>query len=239
MWADLTTARDRVLGNISTLISDIYSFYSAGDIPTDALLDAGDVYSVMSTDYESTGYFGYAAASAAALGIPSTSDYPMQVYLVEQDATVKAHLYSSTGPDGTSGSTWDTGTTYDPSTLPNPVYMAYEHTQTDADGNTQMVSDFVQLTGSFRIESAKDKDGNDVSSVSVESKNQQTYDVAQLEAELEELRKEYERQQDEAQTAAGGGSFDWNSLSIGGLPGEAVALIVAGIGALIWSSQNN
>ena len=221
LWDELAAARDRVWANVQTMITDVNNAFEPGDIPDDILLDAGDIYQEMITDYDETGYFGYAAAHAAMLGIPTSASYDLMIELKEEDVTVAAHLYAEEGPDGPE-SAFEVGTVYDPSELNSDVFIAFE--MVDEDGST--TTGFTALEENWEIVSAYDQDGEELDEVTLTSRNHQTYDVAELEVELLKLQQHRLDLQAQSQTG-GGGEFDLSDLSTEGIVAVVLALILA------------
>lgn len=228
LLTDLQNARDRVNANLATFISDLNEAYEPGEIPMDDVVDPMTAYLEMSTDYEETGHYGYAAASAAVLGIPSSVGRNIWIHLEESDVEVQADLYTKHEPEGG----YETGVTYNPDAWAEPVYISYHGVFEDPEtGEVSEETDFVQIEQEFQITEMTDKDGNEVDSTGLESKNVQTADIEALQEELEQLRELQLEMQEEAQEPEGGSGFDWSSFEVAGLAGE----VVAGIGALVVS----
>lgn len=228
-YDQLSTARDRVNSNLSTFISDLYSAYEPGEIPLEQVLDPLTLYDQMSTDYDTTGYHGYAAASAAILGIPSSQGNEMFLYLEDSQVEVEATLYTQHSPTDADGNAvgFKTGQTYDPTTWDSPAFMAYQGVFEDENGEVSEETDFVKLDQAFTIRQMSDKDGNEVETTNLQSDNYQTSEITKLREELEQLYQVQKEMQEEAEkeTSGGGGGFD--------LGGDNTPLILVGAGALV------
>ncbi|QZP39839.1 hypothetical protein [Halobaculum magnesiiphilum] len=239
----VVTERDKVLNDLSTFVSDVYSQYSAGDIPTEDLVDPITAATELRTDYD--GMQG-ASAHAAMLGIPTNAEQSVYMTLENDGVDVWADVYTNKKITDGSGNEvgFQAGTTYEPTTWSEPLYIAFEYTETtDSDGNvlnstqqdsydgettTTEYSDFVEVEQPFTITEIT-VDGESKQSFKTTSRNTQTADVSKLQEELDQIRETQLALQEEAQS--GGGGFSFDSLSLGGIPGEGVALIAAGAGA--------
>ena len=200
-------------------VTDLYAEYGAGDIPTEDVIDPITAATQMG---QNTGMAGQ-AAEAAMLGIPTSASFSLWLELQDADGNtteVEAEMYTTASPtDGSGNETgWEVGTTYDPANFDPPIYIAYEYIDPESGEKS---SDFIELDHPFTVIEATDAEGNEVTNVQNEERITQTADVTKLEEELAQLRDEQQRLQEEAQS---GGGFSLDSLSMFGLPGEAVAL---------------
>lgn len=200
-------------------VSDLYAEYGAGDIPTEDVIDPVTAATQLG---QNTGMAGQ-AAEAAMLGIPTSASFSLWLELQDADGNtteVEAEMYTTASPtDGSGNETgWEVGTTYDPANFDPPIYVAYEYIDPDSGEKS---SDFIELDHPFTVIEATDAEGNEVMNVQNEERITQTADVTKLEEELQQLRDEQQRLQEEAQSAGG---FSFDSLSMFGLPGEAIAL---------------
>ena len=250
---DLQTAYDDANAALTGFVADVYAQYEPGDIPTEDLVDPITASTELAQNYD-----GYQAqgAHAAMLGIPTTAEQSVAITVHDSDGDkpMLVDIYTEHVPTDGSGNEigFEAGTTYDPSSWSEPLYIAYEYQAVlDEDGNvlnsteqesysgettTQTESDFIQLETSFTIDSITDKDGNDVQSFQTESQNTQTADVSKLQAELEQLREEQLRLQEEAQSGGGGLLPEF---SLGGVPGVGVLAIAGGAVLLLFGQNDN
>jgi len=251
-FADVLAERDSVNSTLSGFVSDVYSNYSSGDIPTEDLLDPITAATELEQNYDGMQGQG---AMAAMLGIPTDAEHSVQLTLVDDAKTVWADIYTNHVPTDADGNEigFKSGTTYSPSSWSEPFYIAYEYEAVlDEDGNelneteqedydgtttTEIRSDFVQIEQDFTIEFVEDKDGNEVTEFQTDSRNNQTSDVSALEKELDQIRETQIAMQEEAQAETGGSpGFSWDSISLGGIPGEGVALAVIAVAAYLKGS---
>nr|YP_003412003.1 VP4 [Haloarcula hispanica pleomorphic virus 1] len=245
----VVTERDKVLDDLSTFVSDVYSQYSAGDIPTEDIVDPITAATELRTNYD--GMQG-ASAHAAMLGIPTNADQSVYMTLEDDGKSVWADVYTNKKITDSNGNEvgFQKGTTYDPTTWSEPLYIAFEYTETtDSDGNvlnstqqesydgettTTEYSDFVEVEQPFTIKEIT-VDGESKQSFKTTSRNAQTADVSKLQEELEQIRQTQIDMQEEAQSGGGGG-FSVDSLSLGGIPGEGVLLVGVGIAAWLFGN---
>ncbi|MDG7673783.1 hypothetical protein OK512_11020, partial [Streptococcus pneumoniae] len=242
----VVTERDKVLNDLSTFVSDVYSQYSAGDIPTEDIVDPITAATELRTNYD--GMQG-ASAHAAMLGIPTNAEQSVYMTLESDGVDVWADVFTNKKITDGSGNEvgFQKGTTYDPTTWDDPLYIAFEYSETtDADGNvlnstqqdtydgettTTEYSDFVAVEQPFTITEIT-VDGESQQSFKTTSRNTQTSDVSKLQEELDQIRQTQLELQEESQS--GGGGFDLSGLSLGGIPGEGVVLIAAGAAAYLF-----
>ena len=214
--------RDSVNSQLSGFVTDVYSQYAPGDIPTEDLVDPITLATEMG---QNTGLASQ-AAEAAILGIPTSASFSLWLELQDGDGDVtrevEAEMYTTATPTDSDGNAvgWEVGTTYDPANFDPPIYIAYEYIEPDSGEKS---SDLVELDNPFTVIEATGSDGNEVTSFQNEERINQTADVSKLEEELQQLRDEQQRLQAKAQ-ASGGGGFSFDSFSMLGLPGEAIAL---------------
>lgn len=237
---DLLAARDDVNAQLSGFVTDVYAAYEPGEIPTEDIVDPITASTQLRQDYD-----GYQSqgAHAAMLGIPTTAEQSVAMTIhgtddsgTDTDYSVFADLFTQHVPTDGSGNEigFESGTTYDPATWDEPLYIAYEY-QEETDDGTETQTDFVQLEDSFTIDSVTDRDGNDVQSFQTQSRNIQTADVESLQDELDQLRQAQLDMQEEAQSGGGGISLD--DFAIGQIPGVGVVLVIVGVIAALVGSN--
>ncbi|MFA9516332.1 hypothetical protein ACERIT_03800 [Halopenitus sp. H-Gu1] len=232
----IVTERDDVNAQLSGFVTDVYSQYAPGDIPTEDIVDPITASTELSQNYD-----GYQtrAAHAAMMGIPTNAANSLVIEVEDTSdgstALLEADLYTNHVPTDGSGNEvgFQVDQAYDPSTWAEPLYIAYRYTETDSSG--QVISEtqeFEQLEMPFTVLEATDKDGNSVTSFQTQSRNNQTADVTTIQEELDQIRQTQIEMQEEAQddTQSGGGTstdsgFNWDQFSIAGIPGVAVVAI--------------
>ncbi|MDB2237575.1 hypothetical protein [Halorubrum ezzemoulense] len=206
-------------------VTDLFSQYAPGDIPTEDVVDPVTAATQMGQD---TGLASQ-AAEAAMMGIPTSASYSLWLELQDGDGNtteVEAEMYTNASPTDGSGNEigWDVGTTYDPANFSEPIYIAYEYIDPESG---EKASDFMELDYPFTVIEATDSEGNEVNNIQNEERITQTADVSKLEEQLAQLREEQQRLQEQSQS--GGGGLDLSALSFAGIPGA----VVAGGGALV------
>jgi predicted ThiF/HesA family dinucleotide-utilizing enzyme len=237
-WDSIMTERDDVRAQLSGFVSDVYAAYEPGDIPTEDLVDPITAATQLEQDYD---HYATQGAHAAMLGIPTSAEQSVHMTIHdpdEGDLDVWADIFTNHNPTDADGNTvgFEVGTKYSPEYWDEPLYIAYEYVDEES-GDTQ--SDFTQIESEFTINTIEDSSGSEVTNFEPESQNTQTADVQALKEELEQLREEQIRLQEEAQSDDDGGGFSFDALSFGGLPGEGVALGVAGLIALLVGGSDN
>lgn len=229
LWDELQASRQRVHDNLSTLVDDVFSQYEAGEVDLSEFVDPMTAYTELSSKEDD---LAYAGAAASMLGIPR-HDQPMDIYLKESEVTVSGSIYSTSEPtDG-----YEVGSTIDPANYDYPIFLSYEGTFEDENGEVQEQVDFVQLEQPFTIESATDSDGNELSSVQMsDGPTYDTSDVESLQKQLEQIRQEQLEMQERAEeqnSGASGGFFDFGS------DGPGVGVILAAAAAVFALASNN
>lgn len=215
-----------VLTDLTGFAADIYSAYDRGEIDLANIVDPVTAATELRQNNDN---YAVQGASAAMLGIPTTANASVVIEVSTADGPVEmtADLYTAHVPTDADGNEmgFQVGQTYDPSTWSDPLFIAYETTETDADGNP--VRDFTQLESEFTvIEAYDDKAGESVESFQTVSRNMQTADASTVEEELAQIRQAQVDMQEEAQ-AQGGGS--------GGSGGVDIANEIWGIPVIGWA----
>ena len=217
---DLERYRSDVISEVSTLVADTYAAYQAGEVDLSDYLDPVTAYSEFGTDAD--GYENFAGAAASMMGVPRT-DEGMTMTL-NGDREVTGTIYSSQAP--TNGFT--VGEWYDTANLSYPVFLSYSAAVEDENGDLVEQTGFTQLDGTFRIDSAKDADGNEKTAVNTkEGITYDTADISDLEQQLQQVRTEQEQLLAESNTGGGGG---WSGMS------TTDKGIVAGVAAVILAA---
>lgn len=99
-WDSLHASRDTVLADLSGFVSDVYAQYSAGDIPTEDLVDPVTAATELRQNYDNK---SGQSAHAALMGIPTTADLTADLEIVSDSAEdgiweVTADLFTSYVP---------------------------------------------------------------------------------------------------------------------------------------------
>jgi hypothetical protein len=125
--------------NVDQYVTNLYANNQAGDIDPSQYIDAQTLASDLSSDYDSTGHYAYAAAEAAVAGIPGNLDNAMSITLENDAITVNGSIWTDWTPyESTSTSTatptddpatsaFETGQLYDPSNTSKLVLLSYEY----------------------------------------------------------------------------------------------------------------
>jgi len=299
--SEVSARRDSVNADLSGFVSDVYSQYAPGDIPTEDIVDPITAATELRQDYDNA---SGQSAHAAMLGIPTTAELSADLEIKSDEASdgvweVDADLFTAHVPreDVTSSAsfssgvltistepvsgetytlttaagetidiaagdftdngdgTWkydasaglsttstsvdtllgeeigfQTGNTYQPSTWSDPFYVAYNYVD---EQTGEKKGAFTQIESETKIVEVTDSNGDSVDNFKTESRNNQTADVAALKEELEQLREEQIRLQEEAQEKNdddgpgpifGGG--DWLEGGGGGMLGLGIIGVV-------------
>lgn len=160
-----------------------------------------------------------------------------------------------------------TGTVYDPADTNKDVFISFEYSGDQfiegadvfvqdssgsyvQDGNVTSSDDlaavegdtvqvyFGSLTEPFKVKKAVNvQTGESVSTVTLESKNHQTAEVSLTEEQLQLLTDIRKELRENEETGGGGGGFNLDGFSFGGIPGEGVLLVAAGVGAWLLGGK--
>lgn len=230
-FTQVQTTRDNVNSNLSGFVADVYAAYAPGDIPTEELVDPITAATELAQNYDG---YQFRGAQAAMLGIPTSKNtgVTMTIHYSEGDSTVLADMFTDYQPTDGSGNPVDfrKDTTYDPTGWGKPLYISYNHT--DSDGTES--GDFIQLETSFTIDKVTNESGDELDNFRPESRTNQTADVTKIEEELDKIRQAQIDLQNEAEEetsgtggGAGGGFFSTTDLPVGVLAagGAALALV--------------
>lgn len=227
---------------------------NASEFDANEFVDANTLATQFSTNYDSTGYYGWRAAEAALLGwngtlnesfsitydpAGTTTTYSNTTGNITSNTTelgprnMTGVLYTNWAPNSTNGS-FDTGATYNTSNADSPVYFINQ--------TTSNTTNMVALDGTFTInEMTNVRTGGAVNSTTLEEQNRQTANVS---ATLEEMQRLLELEQNAIESydtsggGSGGGGGDWfnfgdlslGGAALGGLVALGAALILLGDG---------
>jgi len=240
IWSSIDSVRTTVQNNLDQMVTDIYANYQAGDVDHKDMLDPLTLASQASEE----NHYAYAGAQAAVLGLDSTTNRNLEIFLHNDNVVVRGSLYTDYDPGGEG---FQVGKEYDPTLWGGtPCYISYSREITTDDGtdstnNTTTTSstttntELVEINQPFTIESATDtSDGSSVSAVTPQESNYQDYDATKIKEQMDrlnELQQEMQTQAEADQTSGGGG-MSLDQFSIGGIPGTGVVAIA--IGGVLW-----
>lgn len=198
---------NRVIDNLAAYFDAVET--SGIEVNTTDLIDPYVLASQLSTDYETTGYYGYAASELALLGLP----------LIGLNKTVVIEVNGSTY-EGYLFTNWnivfEVNKTY---TLPEGYLMF-------------IVTDYgiyqIPPGTTFTIKAIRDRYGNELTNTTIIQYVNHSGDIANLEKELEYLVKLMEEYK-EMQTLSGGSLLDvWNRLD----DTTKICIAVIGVGLI-------
>lgn len=69
LWQEIEAQEDQVTANIDPYVSEVYNDYEAGELNVSDLLDPTTIAGQAATEYNSTGFYSFAAAELAAMGL--------------------------------------------------------------------------------------------------------------------------------------------------------------------------
>lgn len=180
----------QVYNNLAAYVSALNSSTVESINITD-LLDPVTLATQINNDAENTGYYGFAAAEAALLGIPTNLNATICVEIENQNETVCGILLSDYN------GTIELNNTY----YADPTYLWY---LIDENGIIHDISG-----ENFTVTDLRDKEGNQLTNTTFIKYIDHSGDVQKLYEELEKLNELY-NQYLEMQTINGGGSVgDW------------------------------
>jgi hypothetical protein len=227
---DLVAKRDDVNSQLSGFVSDVYSAYEPGEIPTEDLVDPITASTELRQNYD---HYATQGAHAAMMGIPTSAEQSVRMELLNDEVTVWADIFTEHVPTDSNGNEvgFEADTTYSPSGWDKPLYISYEMETEDG----EIVADFTQIEQDFTITAIENSDGEAVDSFQTTSRNNQTADVESLREELAQIREAQLAMQEEAQDGGGGSSgFDVSNLDFAGIPGEAIIVgLLTAIGGTV------
>jgi hypothetical protein len=237
---EIVAQRDRAKDNMAQVAADIYASYEAGDLDATNLAESSPLTMATNAGSElnSTGYYGFASAQAAALGISTDTNtsHVVRHDWTRFDADSGTSTTTTVNTTGTLFYTGDdapnlsTGSTIDPANHSGEFYMAVSSIE---DVNESETPNYLPMNGSFEILSATNtKTGESVNTTSMEPRaNYTTTNVSTLQDQIDELRelRDYYQQQ---QTAAAGGAGSSNTILI-------AAIALAAGAALMWRRDDD
>jgi hypothetical protein len=217
VFNDIQSANSAMESNLDLWVDNTYDGYTAGDINSSDVLDPTTVAQEFSSDYNSTGYYAYAAADLAIQGTNGTLNQSMVFDLHNGSAgrtsneTLNGTLFTDWEPAVTNGS-FHTGQTYNADNSSSLVYVATN------DGLRVIEGDF------HIVEMVNTQTGETVENTTLQNYNRQTAEAGWNESQYQQLL-ELRQELDAAQAAAAGGSGGSEALLLVALAAGALALI--------------
>jgi hypothetical protein len=216
LFYDLETQNSQIAANIDTYVDDVYAAYNAGEINATDLVSADPsvLSAEASTQYNSTGYYGFANAQLAALGLSGNNTVSHVVNTTDNGSarTVTGTVYY-TGEDS---QTFDTGTEYDPSNLTGEVYMSVSSIEDGTGTDLNSSSGFYHVTENFTItEATNTKTGEAVNTTSMETRDYTTTNATALQEEIDRLKEQQAYYEEQLDASSGGVSFDFGGVETG------------------------
>ena len=216
-WDAIKSQKDQMISNVDPFVNSVYTSIVEGQINVSDLHDPYTLGSEFTSQYNQTGWYGYAIGNLGLLGV----QVPDLNRTSLMNVSVNGHYYN--GMVTGNFSQWNN------SLQINQTY------QLPADGTFNLITEggeIMDITGAtLEINSAQSKAGDPLEVVQYRDYNYQTTNVTQLEeqlAQINELQEEIE--QLEQQILAGGG-FSFPDL--GSLGPKALGLILVGAAVLI------
>jgi hypothetical protein len=255
-YQDIYQTRDDMHTEAAAFVDLLYQNYNRSEgVDTSEVLNPNDLASQWNTNYNSTGYYGWIAATLGITGLegnvnssfaidytPRVDHYDNGNYSLngsgDRDyAFVNGTSYNVSGtlmtdwdPNPNESYAFERGATYDTANADAPV-LFIEQVNTNE-------SRVIRLNGTFTVDTLTNvQTGEEVNSTSLEEQNQQTWNES---SSVEEIRQlvEYRNKSVEINEAGGGGTssgglfdgFDFGSASLG-------FIVIAGGGLLLLSNR--
>lgn len=199
--------RSDAISNVNDIIDEIHDNNEQGDINVSDELNALELTESLSTEYEETGSYDYAAASLARTGEPTDLESAFNITYDDED--LEGALFAS---DDVVGEDVETEETYDGSDG-NAVFVAQRDDE----------AELVELDDEFTVNSITSTDGGEeLNSTSLQEESAYTQNTSDLQSDIESLQEEYEETQSSGGSAGPTGDF----LSS---PTGAMGAIIAGL----------
>lgn len=215
-WTAFVTQKDQMVANVDPFVNSTYSEYMADQINTSDIQDPYTLASEYTSEYNDTGYYAYAVANNALLGVDtptleSTSLMNVSVNGVNYNGMVMGNLSDY-------NDTLSVGQTY---SFPSAMTIQLATTN----------GDIIDLSGhDVTLNRVENKDGETVQNVTYRTYNYQTADSSQLQEQLNQLNELQAEIEDlEQQLMAQGSSGGFPDLGSMGPAGLGVVLIGAAV----------
>ena len=204
-WNVYANVLNQINNEYNNIVNNINAYVQGlknSTFNTTDLIDPYVLATFLDKDYNKTGYYGYAAAELALLGL-NTTGLNKTVTISYQGKNLSGFLFTDwTG-------TLQVNQTYQPDN--NHVWY---FVTTDSNGRTLLVP----LSGQFKVVSLEDWQGHKLNNTTLVNYDPHSGDVQKIYQELEKIETLYEQYLNNLQPAAGGGGFSaelsnwWNSL---------------------------
>jgi|GEM_PF-2106369 len=207
---DYNNQTEQMEANAAKWADSMYSRYDPADLDDVTIVDPTTLAQQASTDYSSTGYYTYAAASLANRGFTGDIGSSMNVTVWDENGVKREYqgiLMSSQQP--LNGSGLEVGVNYSTSNLSGTQYIVYQ-ASTNGSHIDPITNSTVQIT------SATNRDtGESMSNVTYERHVYRSYDASeykQLLNDLSEWKNEYENTTSTAPSGGSGGGLGGFSI---------------------------
>ncbi|WGI16951.1 hypothetical protein [Methanonatronarchaeum sp. AMET-Sl] len=180
----LIDRHDMMVDNADKYITEVYDLYTKGEINQTELIDPYILAGQLNTQYNQTGYYGYAAAELTLLGINTTLHERFEIQIkqsphLQTNKSITGMLFTNYDFNGTktinNGSTYNTTNWTDDSLL----YIL------NNDG-IQLLQDTT-----FKVTKIIDIDGNHINEVTFQCYNHQNIEPNKLNEDLKEIQEMY------------------------------------------------
>ena len=221
---DMVSQSNTVQSNIDAYISSVYTEYTEGELNASDAIDPQTLAQEASTNYNSTGYYGYAAANLAALGYSGNLSASHTVEVYNSTGTTVANYSGTLFYTGDDVDRFNTSQNYTFSNLSGTVYMAVQS------GEKASIRDLSEDGSEMRItEATNTKTKESLNATKIETKTYSTHNASNLQSELDQLQElRQDIQEMQAGGGVGGGGGAGNPALIVGL--IAVVLLLAYVG---------
>ncbi|WP_411964535.1 hypothetical protein [Haloferax sp. YSMS24] len=203
---EIYNQKQQVTNNMGPVADGYYSTYNAGDIDSTDLarMDPSVIANEAGTEFNSTGYYSYAAMQLAAIGYKGNlnNSHTLTVHNANGSDTIVNGTLFYTGDDAPAG--WDTGTRYNFSDYNGTFYFAFQET------NSSGIYDLSDYGDGFTITEATNvKTGETVNTTSAHQYVYEDTNATALQDQIDELtqlRQELEDAISRTSTTSGGTS---------------------------------
>lgn len=206
--------RQRLRDNSDEVVNETYDAYQDGQLNASEYVGPSTMAQEYATQYNSTGYYSYAAASLASMGLETPDMTTTSVMNVSVGgATYSGLLMSQSAPGGE----WKANTTYEASNISGNQFVV------KTSGGIE------ELSGQFTVQEIQNKTGHNVDSAEIKTYNRKTADsteYVELQQEISDLQTEIESQ-NPGGGGNGGDGFPPKEKAIGLV---ALVLLVALVG---------
>jgi len=176
MFRKIEEEAERMEDNAEEYIEGVYEEYRSGDISVEGIIDEETLVANLNTQINETGYYSYAGAKLALMGINTSLTDVFRVRLEESNKTLSGMLFTDHEPESTGGR-FRVNETYNPEGWNESCYL---------------VSSLYRIDEPFTILKILGPDGEELDSTGLDSYNRHTTDTEKLEEELEQLNELYE-----------------------------------------------